>query len=85
MRISIPQKDGYHKDSIVYFGALRDLRKLKEDQWKLKISVPEITRYDNLWITLSDEEIDFLEQEIRRHRSSNKTGGVDKTRGKVNG
>ena len=68
MKISMPQKDGHHNDSITYFGELRDLTKFDEDHWQLKISIPEITIYDNLWIKLSEEEIDFLEQEINRYR-----------------
>lgn len=68
MKISMPQKDGHHNDSIEYFGELRDLSKIKEDHWQLKITIPEITIYDNLWIKLSEEEIDFLEQEIKRYR-----------------
>ncbi|GAH12844.1 unnamed protein product, partial [marine sediment metagenome] len=37
----------------------------------------------NLWIHLFEEEIDFLEQEINRYRSSNKSR-KDEKRGKLN-
>jgi len=68
--ISIPQKNKHHNESIEYFGELRDLTRFKENHWQIKISVPEITIYDNLWLTLNDEEIEFLKQEIGRYRSS---------------
>ena len=68
MRLSIPQKDKMHNKSKVYQGSLRDLHKFEEDQWQLKISIPEITIYDNFYATMTEEEIDFILQEICRHR-----------------
>jgi len=68
MRISMPQKDKHHNESIVYYGLLRDLFKRKEDQWILKISISEITILDNFYATMTEEEIDFLLQEICRYR-----------------
>ena len=75
----MPRKDKHHNESIEYFGELRDLTRFKEDHWQLKISVPEITIYDNLWLTLSEEEIDFLEQEIKRYRGSKNSVYPSKT------
>jgi len=68
MKISMPQKDGHHNDSIEYFAELRDLSQIRDDLWQLKITIPAITIYDNLWMSFNDEEIDFLLQEINRYR-----------------
>lgn len=68
MRISIPQKEKHHDEPIVYHGELRDLHKFNDDRWQLKISIPEITIYDNFYATLTEEEIDFILQEICRYR-----------------
>jgi len=69
MRISIPQKDKHHNESIVYHGELRDLHKFRDDMWQLKISIPEITILDNFYATLTEEEVDFILEMILRQRS----------------
>jgi len=68
MRLSIPQKNKMHNKSRIYYGELRDLQKFDEDKWQLKISIPKITIYDNFYATLTEEEIDFILQEICRYR-----------------
>ena len=68
MKISMPKKDGHHNDSIEYYAELRDLYKIRDDLWQLKITVPKITIYDNLYISMNDEEVDFLLQEMHRYR-----------------
>lgn len=64
MRIHLPNS----KEPI--YGELRDLEKFRDDLWQLKITVPSLSIIDNLYISLSEEEIDFIEQEIRRYRPS---------------
>jgi len=64
----MPQKDKAHNESIVYHGELRDLHKFRDDMWQLKISISEITILDNFYATMTEEEIDFLLQEICRYR-----------------
>ncbi len=78
MKISMPQKDKHHNESVTLFGELRDLTKFEEDHWQLKISVPEITIYDNLWLTMTDEEIDFLEQEMQRYGNAVQDRATDR-------
>ena len=69
MKISMPQKEGHHNSSIEYFAELRDLSHIRDDLWQLKITIPEITIYDNLWLSFSDEDIDFIEKQIKEHRN----------------
>lgn len=69
MRISIPQKNKMHNESHIYNGELRDLQRFKEDHWQLKISIPDITIVDNFYATMTEEEIDFILQEICRYRN----------------
>jgi len=78
LKISMPQKNKHHNESVTLFGELRDLTKFKEDHWQLKITVPEITIYDNLWLTLTDEEIDFLEQEMQRYGNAVQDRATDR-------
>jgi hypothetical protein len=46
-------------------GELRDLSKIDEDKWELKITMPGVSMYSNLYIRLSDEEIEALNKWIK--------------------
>lgn len=45
-------------------GELRDLTKVDNDKWELKITMPGVSMYDNLYVSLSDEEIEALHKWI---------------------
>jgi hypothetical protein len=70
MRISLPSKTGKVEKPNPLFGQLRDVFRYTsveyegENRWQIKITVPGLSMTDNLYLTLDDEEIEFLEKLI---------------------
>ena len=69
MKIHVPRTPK-NLNPPIYEGILRQIDKIRDNLWQVKITVPEYSIIDNLWLALDDEE---MAQFIKTFQSSNKS------------
>jgi len=71
MRIHMPRRPNELEIEENYYGVLRELKKHRrvnddriENQWVLKITLPRRSNVDNMYLTMDDQEIEYIGKTI---------------------
>lgn len=68
MRVHMPRRHHLEANEN-YYGILRQVSRHGKDLWEIKVTIPGRSNVDNMYLTLDDEEIERLENQINQIRS----------------